>query len=87
MPDPASSPCARCSHPADGHVRGICKECWEQEQRWGHVMMTAPTHAYADPSDPSEVQRALLENQAATKRALRNKLADPNRRFDEDRAP
>ncbi len=82
-PDAAKGLCARCDHSADAHVMGLCKGCWEQEQRWGHVMMTAPAHAYADPSVPSDVQRAQRERIAATKRALHQKLADQDRRYDE----
>ena len=82
MPEPTSRLCARCGHLPEDHTPEICKKCWDQEQRWGHVLMTAPTHTYADPSDPSEVQRAKLENQAATKRALHHMLADEERRFD-----
>lgn len=83
-PDAAKGPCARCDHALDLHVDGICKGCWEQEQRWGHVMMTAPTHTYADPAVPSEVQRAKRERTAATQRALYQKLADQDRRFQEE---
>ncbi|MDA1035616.1 MAG: hypothetical protein O3B65_01895 [Chloroflexi bacterium] len=82
-PDLAKGLCARCDHPDDAHVGGVCKGCWEQEQRWGHVMMTAPTHTYADPAVPSEVQRAQRERIEATKRALHQKFADQDRRFDE----
>ena len=84
--DPALGLCARCDHAADAHLGGICKACWEQEQRWGHVMMTAPTHTYADPAVPSEVERAERERIEATKRALYHKLADKDRRFDEGEA-
>ena len=47
-------------------------------------MMTAPTHTYADPAVPSEVQRAKRERIAATQRALYQKLADHDRRFQEE---
>ena len=86
-PDSVHGLCARCDHSVDSHVGGICKGCWEQEQRWGHVMMTAPTHTYADPAVPSEVQRAERERIEATKRALYQKLADEDRRYNEDEEP
>ena len=50
-------------------------------------MMTAPTHTYADPAVPSEVQRAERERIEATKRALYQKLADEDRRYNEDEEP
>jgi predicted amidophosphoribosyltransferase len=81
--EPTERLCARCGHGADAHVGGVCKGCWTEEQRWGHVLLTAPTHTYADPTVPSEVQRAQREKIEATKRALYHKLADKDRRFDE----
>ncbi len=87
QPAPAKGPCARCGHADQVHVNGICKGCWEQEQRWGHVMMTAPVHTYADPAVPSEVERAERERIAATQRALHHKLADRDRRYTEGDSP
>ena len=81
MKRPEPGLCARCGHPAEDHTPAICRQCWEQEQRWVRVLMTAPTHTYADPSDPAEVERAAIENQAATKRTLHHLLGDPDRRF------
>lgn len=86
-PDPTERLCARCGHAPDAHVGGLCKGCWADEQRWGHVLLTAPTHSFADPTVPSEVQRARRETIEATKRALYHKLADKDRRFDESGPP
>jgi hypothetical protein len=70
------SPCARCSHPLDSHVEGVCRVCWEQEQRWARVRLTPPTHVYADPDIPEDVERAKRETVETTQEALRHLLRD-----------
>ena len=84
MPNAVRGLCARCGHEGKAHTNGVCRGCWEQEQRWGHVLLTAPTHTYADPAVASDVERAQQETISATKRALYHKFADQDRRYTED---